>query len=514
MDERAGRVYLVGAGPGAPDLITVRGAQLLRIAEVVIYDSLASPELLALAPPGAELICAGKNDGGGSIDQAELNRRLIEHARAGRRVVRLEGGDPFIFGRGGEEAEALAAAAIPFEVVPGVTSATAAPAFAGIPLTDRKRATFAAFVAAHQDETKDPQGNPLPWDELASAAKAGGTLVLLMAPGQLRESLARLARQLPASTPAAVVQWAASTVQRSIAATIATLAGEAESAGPGAPSVVVIGDTAALGARLNWFERMPLYGRRIVITRAREVIGSFAAGLRALGAEVLEFPTIETAAPDSYAVIDAALERVASFDWVIFTSATGVERLLERMRTRGTDLRAMAGAKLGAIGPATAARLAEHALTVAALPQEYRAEAIIEAIGAARIRDARILLPRAQAAREVLPEMLAAAGAREVVVAPVYKTVRPGRAPIERVREMAKARTIDLAVFTSSSTVTNFGEMIGSAAARGLKAAAIGPVTAETARAAGMEVVVQPGDYTIAALIDAIRDYFKTQPIS
>ncbi len=511
MDERAGRVYLVGAGPGAPDLITVRGEQVLRRAEVVVYDYLASSELLALAPPGAELIYAGKQGGSrSSIDQAELNRILIEHARAGRRVVRLKGGDPFIFGRGGEEAEALAAAAIAFEVVPGVTSATAAPAFAGIPLTHRKLASFVAFLTAHRDETKDPRGNPVPWDELASAARAGGTLVLLMASAQLRESLARLAQQLPAATPAAVVQWATTAAQRSIVATLATLAGEVESAGVGAPSVVVVGEAAALGARLNWFERMPLYGRRIVITRARAESGAFAAGLRALGAEVLEFPTIETAAPDSYAAIDAALERLASFDWVIFTSAAGVERLLERMRTRGVDLRAMADAKLGAIGPVTAARLAEHALTVAALPREYRAEAIIEAIGAARIRGARILIPRAQVAREVLPEMLVAAGAREVVVAPVYKTVKPARAPTERVRDMAKARAIDLVAFTSSSTVTNFREMVGAAVAHGLKAAAIGPITTETARAAGIEVVVQPRDYTVPALIDAIRDYFIT----
>jgi len=253
---------------------------------------------------------------------------------------------------------------------------------------------------------------------------------------------------------------------------------------------------------------MPLHGRRVVITRAREAGGSFAAGLRALGAEVTEFPTIETVPPDSYAAIDAALERVAVFDWVIFTSATGVERLLERMRTRGLDPRALLDAKLGAIGPATAARLTAHALEVAAIPDEYRAEAIIEAIGAGRIHDARILIPRAQVAREVLPEMLIAAGAREVVVAPVYRTVKPEHAPIDRVREMAAARTIDLVAFTSSSTVANFCDMVGAAVARRLKAAAIGPITAETARSAGIQVVTQSTEYTIPGLIAAIREYF------
>ena len=262
------------------------------------------------------------------------------------------------------------------------------------------------------------------------------------------------------------------------------------------------------GARPDSPAAMPLHGRCIVVTRAREAGGAFAAGLRALGAEVTEFPAIEIVAPDSYAAIDAALARVASFDWMLFTSASGVERMLERMKTRGVDRSALDSAKLGAIGPATAARLAAHGLTVAAMPREYRAEAIVDAISAERIRGARILIPRAQVAREVLPEMLTAAGAREVVVAPVYKTVKPANAPVERVRAMAAAGTIDLVAFTSSSTVTNFCEMLGAAAARGLKAAAIGPITAETARAAGLEVVVQPSEYTTPALVAAIHNYF------
>ncbi len=273
----------------------------------------------------------------------------------------------------------------------------------------------------------------------------------------------------------------------------------------GSPAATSVG---AAGAPGRAPAAMPLHGRRFVITRAREAGGAFAAGLRALGAQVTEFPTIEIVAPDSYMAIDAALARTTSFDWVIFTSATGVERMLERMKTRSVDPLALGGAKLGAIGPATAARLAERALTVAAMPREYRAEAIVEALGAERIRGARILIPRAQVAREVLPEMLIAAGAREVVVAPVYKTVKPANAPVERVRELAAAGAIDLVAFTSSSTVTNFCEMIGASVARGLRAAAIGPITAETARASGLQVVVQPTEYTVPALIAAIRDYF------
>ena len=266
-----------------------------------------------------------------------------------------------------------------------------------------------------------------------------------------------------------------------------------------------------MAERAERTERMALVGKRIVITRARATASSFASGLRALGAEVIEFPTIEIVAPDSYEVIDAALARLAGFDWVIFTSATGVERFIARMSNRGIDALEMAGAKVAAIGPATAARLAAHGIGVAALPAEYRAEAILDAIGAERIRGTRILIPRAQVAREILPVMLREAGAREIVVAPAYKTITPADAPVERVRELAEAGEIDLVAFTSSSTVTNFCAMIGEPG-RGLNAAAIGPITAETARKAGLKVVVESHTYTVPALIEAIRDYFASRP--
>jgi hydroxymethylbilane synthase len=290
--------------------------------------------------------------------------------------------------------------------------------------------------------------------------------------------------------------------QRMLAAGAGELIGAAGACAPAAAAKAAAASPTPAAAAAA-----PLRGRHIVITRARNGGGAFAAGLRALGAEVTEFPTIEIVAPDSYAAIDAAIARLATFDWVIFTSPSGVERMIERMRTRGVDSRALGALGLGAIGPATAERLSAHALAAAAIPDEYRAEAIVGAIGAARVRGARILIPRAQVARPALPDMLAAAGAREVVVAPVYKTVRPANAPVERLREMAAARAIDLVAFTSSSTVTNFCTMIGARIARELKAAAIGPITADTARAAGMEVVAQPAAYTVAALIAAIRDY-------
>jgi uroporphyrinogen III methyltransferase/synthase len=509
-DVTGGRVFLVGAGPGAPDLITLRGAAVMRVADVIVYDALVSPELLRLGPEGAERIFAGKKGGEErSAEQSEINRILIEHARAGRRVVRLKGGDPFIFGRGGEEAEALAAAKIAFEVVPGVTSAIAAPAFAGIPLTHRDRGSFVAFITGHQDETKEPQ-SAIPWDDLARAADGRGTLVILMATARMRASLARLAAGgLPPETPAAAIQAGSTAAQKTVVATLATLADETARAGLKAPAVIVVGECAALGQELKWFEAMPLFGRRIVITRASAEAIDFAARIRALGGEAIEFPTIKTVPPQSYKILDRAIAEIRSFDWIIFTSANGVESFIERMRTRACDIRELGRAAIAAIGPATAERVRRYALTVAAMPAEYRAEAVIDAIGAERIAGARILIPRAEVAREILPEMLRHHGARVVVVASAYRTVIPG-ADADDMRAMIAANAIDLVSFTSSSTVANFAAMAG-VPVRGLKAAAIGPITAETARAHGFEVVVAPSEYTVDALLAAIVEYYGAQ---
>ena len=507
MAKRPGMVYLVGAGPGAPDLITIRGATLLSRAEVVLYDSLVSPELLRLAPATAERIHSGKRGGGAKLlEQDAINQTLVERARAGQTVVRLKGGDPFIFGRGGEEAAALADAGIAFEVVPGITSAIAAPAFAGIPLTHREHGSFVAFITGHEEPGRPP-GEGVPWDELARAAHPRGTLVILMAAARLRAVLARLTvAGLPGETPAAAIQWATTAAQRTVLATLATLADEVASAQLGSPAIVVVGECARLRDRLAWVEKLPLFGRRIVVTRAAGQAGEFATRLRTLGAEVIEFPTIAAAPPSSFALLDRALDAAASFDWLIFTSARGVDALIARLRTLGRDLRALGPAAIAAIGPATAARLRHYALQVTAMPAEYRAEAIIGAIGAAQIRGARILLPRAEVAREILPQLLRDHGAREVVVAPVYRTVLPDDPATARVRELAAAHAIDLVTFTSSSTVTNFRAMIGAATA--LQAAVIGPSTAASAREQGFDVIVAPPSYTVDGLIDAIVEHY------
>ncbi len=510
MDSHSsGKVFLVGAGPGAVDLITMRGAEILSRAQVVVYDSLVNPGLLRLAPASAELIHAGKRGGAHKdLEQSEINAMLIAHARKGMAVVRLKGGDPFIFGRGGEEAEALAAAGIAFEVVPGVTSAIAAPAFAGIPLTHREHGSFVAFVTGHEDASKGAAS--VPWDELARAANPRGTLVILMATARLRGVLKRLADAgLPATTPAAAIQWGTVASQKTVVSTLATLADEVERAQLGAPAVVVVGQCADLREHLKWAERMPLFGRRIVVTRAGEKVSNFARELRALGAEVVEFPTIATVAPDSYATMDKSIAGLDAFDWIIFTSATGVEAFIGRLKTLQKDIRAMGSARLAAIGPATAAALKEYALLVDAMPAVYRGEAIVEAIGAARIRGARILIPRAQIAREALPRMLREKGAAEVVVAPAYKTVTPSGAAFDRIRQALSVSGYDLIAFTSSSTAANLVEIVGKPRL-GTKAAAIGPITAATASELGFEIVAMPREYTIAGLVAAIRDYFAS----
>jgi len=505
---KAGRVFLVGAGPGASDLITVRGADVLSRAEVVVYDSLVSPELIRLAPSRAELIYAGKRGGSDkSIEQSKLNAMLIAHARKGRVVVRLKGGDPFIFGRGGEEAEALARAKVEFEIVPGVTSAIAGPAFAGVPLTHREHGSFVAFVTGHEDAGKGGRST-VPWDELVAAAARGGTLVILMATARMRATLARIRTAgLAPETPAVAVQWATTAAQKTVSATLATLADESARAGIAAPAVIVVGECAGLRENLKWVERMPLFGRTIVVTRSRAAASGFAAALRRLGAEAVEFPTIETAPPRSYAVLDRALKRVGSFDWIIFTSATGVESFIERLKSRGRDIRELGRASIAAIGPVTAARLSDYAIRVDAVPDEYRAEEIVAAIGLKRIRDGHFLIPRAEVAREALPGILRDKGALEVVVAPAYRTIKPKRAQIERMRELLAAGAVDLVTFTSPSTVANFCELISSSGA-GIRAAAIGPITADAAQQLGFDVVVQAVEYTVDGLVEGISAFY------
>jgi uroporphyrinogen III methyltransferase/synthase len=508
MPSKSGRVFLAGAGPGAPDLITVRGAELIRNADVIVYDNLVSYATLRLARDDAELIFAGKKGGGSdNIPQAEINRILIEQARRGRRVVRLKGGDPFIFGRGGEEAEALRAAGIEYEIVPGVTSAIGVPAFAGIPLTHREHGSFVTILTGHLDPAKDAE-TAIPWTDLVRAADGRGTIVMLMGTAQLRDNLDHLIKGgMAATTPAAAIQWGTTASQRSVIGTLANLADEVERKGLSAPAVIVVGECAALANQLGWYERMPLFGRRIVVTRAAGDAAGLIEGLRAIGAEVIGVPVIATVPPSNYALLDKAITEIGSFDWIIFTSAKGVDAFMQRLRALGHDIRELGKAAIAAIGPATAARVADFALKVAAMPTEYRAERLIDALTLERIKGARILIPRAEVAREMLPKMLCEAGAREVVIAPAYSTVRPEATAREHLRRLIESGAIDLVTFTSPSTVRNWLELAGDAGRR-FKAAAIGPITAEAARTHGLDVAVEAASYTVDGLVAAIKKHY------
>ncbi len=505
---RAGTVYLIGAGPGDPGLLTLRGAECLARADVVVYDYLANPVLLRHARPEAERLYVGKQGGGPRTEQQAINALIIERAKAGKSVARLKGGDPFVFGRGGEEAEELAAAGIPFEVVPGVTSAIAAPAYAGIPLTHRDHASSVVFVTGHEDPGKER--SRIDWAALATGID---TLVFFMATRTLPEVVGRLLEHgRPPETPVAVVRWGTTPEQETVVGTLADIVEQVRERGIRPPALTVVGEVVRLRERLNWFEDKPLFGRRVVVTRAREQASEFAGALRELGAQAVEFPAIEIRPPESWDEVDAAVDRLAGYDWMVFTSVNGVRFFVERLRAAGRDIRALGPARICAIGPATAAAIEALGLRVDVVPSEYRAEAVVEALDAAAgpggLRGRRVLIPRAAAARDVLPRELSARGALVDVVA-AYRTTIPAEAAAD-VRQLLAEGKIDAVTFTSSSTVRNFVEMLGREAAPALLArptvAAIGPVTAETAARHGLRVDLVPESYTIAALTRALVD--------
>jgi len=505
VGEVLGKVYLIGAGPGDPGLFTLKGKRCLEEADVVAYDALANHRLLAHAKPNAELIYVGKRGGQHALPQEEIGRLLVERARAGKVVARLKGGDPFIFGRGGEEAEELAAAGVPFEVVPGVTSAVAAPAYAGIPLTHRDFTSTVAFVTGHEDPTKEDTS--IAWDKIATGI---GTLVFFMGVSQLPEIVKRLIEHgRSPETPAAVIRWGTCADQAVVTGTLATLAERC--AGMKPPALIVVGEVVALREKLRWFEDKPLFGKRILITRAREQASAFAQRLEAAGAEVVEFPAIQIEPPESWKPLDAAIARLREYQWVIFTSANGVRFFWDRLQRVGRDVRDLFGIAVCAIGPATAAALLDRGIRADLVPAEFKAEGLLEAIGDERVQGARILLARAAEAREVLPEELMRRGAI-VDVVPAYRTVR-NTANAEELRGLLRDGRVHAVTFTSSSTVRYFLDLVGDEAAellRGVVVASIGPITAETAARHGIASDIVPDSYTIPALVDALVRYFRT----
>lgn len=508
MKKKPGIVYLVGAGPGDYKLITVRGLECIKVAEVIIYDRLADERLLEYARPDAELIYVGKAANQHTLRQEEINQLLIAKANDGKLVVRLKGGDPFVFGRGGEEALALVSNKIAFEVVPGISSAIAAPAYAGIPVTHRGLATSFAVVTGHEDPAKAESG--IQWDKLAQGPD---TLVILMGVERLPYICARLIEYgRDGSTPAAIIRWGTKPEQQTWLTTLSDAADTAARQNVTPPAILVVGEVARLREELAWFDNKPLFGKNILVTRAREQASILTERLEALGASCYEAPAIKVAPPESYDFLDHSISRLSEYEWVILTSVNGVEALFSRLRLRQLDARAFGAVKVAAIGAATAARLKEHGVYADLVPVEFRAEGILQALAPSITPGMRILIPRASIARDILPDKLTELGAI-VDVAPAYRTVT-GEADRERVRELLIEGKIDIVTFTSSSTVTNLMALLGEDGAELINkatVACIGPVTASTCNNQAIRHDIIADEFTVVGLVEAIQKYDRRE---
>ncbi|MDY7032035.1 MAG: uroporphyrinogen-III C-methyltransferase [Thermodesulfobacteriota bacterium] len=501
-----GKVYLIGAGPGDPGLMTLKGIKCIENADVVVYDYLANPELLEYAREGAEFIYVGKKGGDHTFSQTQINAMIMEMAKQGNVIARLKGGDPFIFGRGGEEAEELAAEGIAFEVVPGVTSAVSVPAYSGIPLTHRDFTSDVAFVTGHEDPLKNRSS--IAWDKISTGI---GTLVFLMGVKNLPNIVENLMKNgRDPKTPVALIRWGTTAKQETLTGDLETIVRLAEKNSFTPPAIAVVGEVVKLRERLSWFETKPLFGKKIIVTRARSQASELSHLLREYGADPIEFPTIEILPPESFDALDEAIDHLERYDWLILTSVNGVKYFLERLRNRERDIRDLKGIKICTIGPRTADELEKLGIMIDFVPEEYRAESIIEGLKERGIRGKKILLPRAEEAREVLPEEIRNSGGRVDVVT-AYRTVRP----LERrdtVKKLFQEGSIHVITFTSSSTVKNFVEMFEKQEIlpllKKVTTASIGPITAETAASLGIKTHIMPQEYTIPALTEAIVEYF------
>lgn len=498
-----GMVYLVGAGPGDAGLLTLRAAELLARADVVVCDGAVNPEVLALAPPSAEIIGAGKPTAAAAFSPSKLSELLAARARAGKTVVRLIGGDPYFFGGGGEEAELLADAGIPFEVVPGVSSLVAGPNCAGVPLTHRDFASQLTLLASHHDPS--PAGTAIDW---AQVAQAPGTKVITLSPDRIRPSAEMLVGHgLPPETPAAVIGRGPSGLQQSLEGTLATIAAMADRGKISPPAMLVIGHVVKLRGKLNWFERRPLFGRRIVVTRAREQAGQFARRLRELGAEVIEVPTIKLEPPSRRQELVDALLELNAYDWLVFTSPNGVSKFFDYFFKQFHDMRDLGGARIAAVGPATAAKLQELHLQVDLMPDEALGLAIAKAFAKFEsIENLKICLLRAEAANRDLPDALEALGAIVDDVA-CYKTVPETEDTTGAAASLLETGA-DWVAFTSGSTVQNFHARFDLPALLRkfpqLKTAAIGPETSRALAALELKPALEAKHHTIDGLVEAL----------
>lgn len=511
MSRTTGKVYLLGAGPGDPELVSVRALRRLREADVILYDALVHPELLEAARPDAERVFVGKRAGRPSERQARIDARMIAEAKAGKVVARVKGGDPLLFGRGSEEAEALRANGIEFEIVPGVASPMAAAAYAGIPLTHRQLASSVAYVTATESPEKDRSSHD--WAKLATATS---TLVIFMGMRKLEALMALLLEHGRApETPAAVVQWASLPKQRTIVGTVGDIARKAREAGIGLPALTIVGDVVGQRAKLRWYDRAPLFGLRVLVTRPAHQTEELRTRLRDEGADPICVPAIRIAPPADPKPLAEAVARARAYRWLVLTSVNTVRALFEEIDRQGLDARIFGAARIGCVGPVTAEALREHGLRADLVPEEYRGERVAEAIVAADpdLAGARIFLPRAEVAREVLPEMLEARGAR-VDVIPAYRTLGASEEDAFRLRDLVHRQKVDVLTFTSPSTVRSVAEALGEHedAVSRFTIACIGPVTADAARARGWPVHVMPAEYTTTALVEALRQHFLAHP--
>jgi uroporphyrinogen III methyltransferase/synthase len=497
-----GKVVLIGAGPGDVGLLTLNGKHWLQKADVVLYDHLVNPEMIRFTKKSAEMIYVGKKGGIASMEQERINRLLISKAHEDKIVVRLKGGDPFIFGRGGEEIQAIQAAGIPFIIVPGVTSVTGVAAYVGIPLTHRHLSSTLSIITGSNEKN---QGDiHIDWEKIASRS---GTLVFLMGARKLPQIVEKLIHfgKNP-DTPIAIVQWGTTARQKTWIGTLGTIMEISAKDKILPPALTIIGEVVNLKSTIEWYEKLPLFGKTIVVTRKGDQANSMIDRLHELGAEPFFFPVIETIAPDDWTPLDNALKTLSKYDGLIFTSVNGVRFFAERIKAVEQDIRELKGVRIFTIGPKTAEAVRDLGIRVDVVPENFVAESLIASME--NIKGQRFLIPRATVAREILPEQLRKMGAI-VDVAPAYQTVLPSQ-PADTLEKRLKEGSIDVITFTSSSTVTNFLTLIGKKLLPEIKKvtiACIGPITAKTAREAGLNVKIMPEQYTVSSLMDAIENY-------
>ena len=505
MTAMNGKVYLVGAGPGDPKLITLKGIECLQRADVVIYDLLINVKLLEHCPAHAKKIYGGKMIGEQEQRQAEIDDLMVRYAKAGKTVIRLKGGDPFIFGRGGEEALTLVEAGIDFEVVPGITSAIAAPAYAGIPLTHRSYSSSVAFVTGHSAALQ--ADSAIRWEQLATGVD---TLVILMGVGHLREIAARLIQHgRSPDTPISLVHWGTTPQQKTLEGTLADIAQKSEAVNFRNPAAIVVGDVNVLREQLRWFDQKPLFGRRIIVTRARAQASDFAECLESYGAEVIQFPTIETQPIPDNAALGRAIAQLSTYNWVIFTSVNAVEYFYRHLRENSKDTRSFGNARICAVGQKTVAALDQIGILADYVPSQYRG--VVLAAELEGVEGQKILLPRASIAADDLPNGLRDRGAI-VDTIPIYETVKAGAEGREALEADLHNGRIDMVTFTSSSTVTNFLEMFGSPPSTALldqvHIAVIGPSTEATVKAHGFTADIVAQQASVESLVEEIVAFY------